>query len=534
MLSETNNMTDIARPVARILWADDEIDMLRPHIIFLEAKGYRVTPVSSGNDALHHVTEGKFRFDMIFLDENMPGLSGLETLERIKDIAPHIPVVLITKTEDEYIMDLAVGSRISDYLIKPVNPNQILLSVKKVLHSDRLIIENDTKRSRNRYISLSDRIDNATTVSEWHEIYRQLVRDSIKLDSSRSDTAAINDTLIEQANDAFFKFVKNNYLSWIKERDNGESSIVMSPDILDYAIMPLIRQELRPVLLLLDNLTLDQWIVAKSLFTESYDIATESLYTAILPTSTQYCRNAILSGLMPEDIALRFPSLWIDETSNEGKNLSEEQLLHDWTTRRRLHGCTFSYHRTTDSVSLRNLAQRLHGNTANSDTFTVIIVNFTDILAHSVSDNPMLRELTPNDSAFRSIFLSWLNHSALRDLLHDFATSRRPVIITTDHGSVKVATPVKISAEANTTSALRYKLGRNISAPDRQVFYMRPSEAGLPAPTIASTFVVAGRRDFMLYPNNFNHYARTFAGTYQHGGISMQEMILPLVTLIPK
>ncbi|MDE6542499.1 MAG: PglZ domain-containing protein [Muribaculaceae bacterium] len=522
---------NIVRPSARIIWADDEIDLLKPHILFLKARGYQVTPVTSGADTLDAVSTHPGQFDIVFLDENMPGLSGLDTIDRLKSVAPHIPVVLITKNEDEHIMDLALGNRIADYLIKPVNPNQILLSLKKVLQSDRLIVDNDTRRTRERYTALTAAIDAAGSIAEWHDIYRRLTADAVDLAAHPSDTAAINLSLIDTANEAFFRFVTGNYISWIASRGSGRAPI-MSPDVLDTAILPLLRQGRKPVLLLLDNFTLDQWIIAKPLFTREFHLASDALCTAILPTSTQYCRNAIMSGLLPADIATRFPALWVSEESSQGKNLHEETLLRDWIDRRHLSGCTLAFFRTARSASLRAVARDWH---ANSATLTVITVSFTDMLAHSIADNAMMRELAPSDSAYRSLLLSWLSHSPLNQLLSAIAASGRPLVVTTDHGSIKVANPVKVSARSDASAALRYKFGRNISAPSRHAFQLsRPSSAGLPSPALASSCIIAGRRDFFLYPNDFNTYARTFAGSYQHGGISMQEMILPLVTLLPK
>ncbi len=522
---------NIAQPLARVIWADDEIDLLKPHILFLTARGYQVTPVTSGSDAIEAVTRRPGQFDIVFLDENMPGLSGLDTLDRLKSVAPHIPVVLITKNEDEHIMDLALGNRIADYLIKPVNPNQILLSLKKVLQSDRLIVDNDTRRTRERYTTLTAAIDEAVSITEWHDIYRRLTAAAVDLGPGHSDTAAIHLSLIDTANEAFFRFVSRNYISWITSRPSSQAP-VMSPDVLDTAILPLLRQDQKPVLLLLDNFTLDQWIIAQPLFTREFHIASDSLYTAILPTSTQYCRNAVMSGLLPADIATRFPSLWVSEESSQGKNLHEEALLRDWIDRRRISGCTLACFPTTDSASLHAAVRNWHSCSA---TLTVITVSFTDMLAHSIADNPMMRELAPSDSAYRSLLLSWLSHSPLNQLLSAIAASRRPLVVTTDHGSIKVTNPVKVSARSDATSALRYKFGRDISAPSRHALTLsHPSGAGIPAPALASSCIIAGKRDFFLYPNDFNTYARTFAGSYQHGGISMQEMILPLVTLLPK
>lgn len=524
---------DTTQPLAEILWADDEIDLLRPHILFLSAKGYRVTPVRSGNDAITAITAGSPRFDLVFLDENMPGLSELDTLDKIKALTPNTPIALITKSDDEQIMDIAVGNRIADYLIKPVNPSQILLSIKKVLHSDRLITETDSRRSREHYLSLNGSIDKANSIKDWQKIYRILAESSVSLDSTQSDTATIFNSIIDRANNAFFRFVRHNYGHWISARESGDNPI-MSPDVLDRTVLPLIRQEKRPVFLLLDNLTLSQWIIAKSIFTSRFNISDETLYTAILPTSTQYCRNAILSGLMPLDIASRFPELWVNEKSSSGKNLAEETMLRDWADRRQLKDRTISYIHTTDTASIRLLSRSFRETAASTDDLTVIIVNFTDMLSHSVTDNPILREIAPDDAAFRSIFLSWLSHSPLRKLIENIADARRPIVVTTDHGSIKVTNPVRISAGRDSTSAMRYKIGRNISFPPKQTFEMqRPHQFRIPA-GISSSCVIAGRRDFLLYPNDFNRYAGMYAGTYQHGGISMQEMILPLVTLVPK
>lgn len=510
-----------------ILWADDEIDLLKPHIMFLRAKGYDVVTVNNGADALDLVS--KQHFNLIILDENMPGITGLETLARINLIAPNIPVIMITKSEEENIMDQAVGNKIADYLIKPVNPNQILLSIKKNLHSGQLVSEHTAGGYRQDFSNISALINNASTLTDWQNLYRTLTHWEIELSDADTGMAELLDMQKIEANAAFCKFVRKNYEDWVLP--DSPSHPLMSPDVFKRVVFPELDKGQKLFFILIDNFRFDQWRTIRPLLNDFFTI-NEDLYTSILPTATQYARNAIFSGLMPVDIARMFPDLWVDEDEPEGKNLNESPLIATQFERFR-RKCRFSYNKINDSAAgeklLRDFSQ-LEENDLN-----VIVFNFIDMLSHARTESRMIRELAANNAAYRSITESWFRHSPALEFFRKIAERGHKIILTTDHGTIRVDNPVRVVGEKNTNTNLRYKLGRNLSYPQRRVYEIKkPDRFGLPSPTVATTYIFATNRDFFAYPNNYNYYAQYYTGTFQHGGISMEEMLIPLVTLTAK
>ena len=512
-----------------ILWADDEIDLLKPHIMFLKAKGYDLSTCCSGADALAMAEETPF--DLIILDENMPGLSGLETLQRIKLAAPHIPVIMITKSEEENIMDQAVGSKIADYLIKPVNPSQILSSIKKHLHSSRLESENSAAAYRRDFQRLSSLINSASTLEEWKELYRALVRWEIRLAEADSSMDELLNMQRAEAEGLFARFVAHNYESWLAMPLSSPERPLLSPDIFRRRIFPMLDASEKTFFILIDNFRLDQWEAVKPLLADTFAMR-EELYCSILPTATQYARNAIFSGLMPIDIAKSFPALWVDEDSEEGKNLNESPLIATQFDRFR-RKCRFSYSKLNDSAGCEKLLRDL-SNLLDND-LNVVVINFIDMLSHARTESRMIRELASNDAAYRSITESWFRHSPALELFRAIAAKGWKIVLTTDHGTIRVDRPLKVIGDRNTNTALRYKLGKSLDYPRKEVYEVKhPSQLGLPSPNVSSTYIFATGRDFFAYPNNYNHYVQYYTGTFQHGGISMQEMLVPLITLTPK
>ena len=507
-----------------LLWVDDEIEMLRAHIIFLEKKGYDVTTVNNGNDAIEECR--KRNFDLVLLDEMMPGITGLETLQQIKEISPSTPIVMVTKSEEENIMDQAIGQKIADYLIKPVNPSQILLALKKNIHKKQIVTEVTQTGYRKEFQDIAMRIMDCSTLDDWKDIYRRLVRWELELSSADSDMTEMLQMQKEDANNSFAKFVRKNYLSWVAPGSTQRP--LMSPDIFKKCVFPAVNNGEKVFLIVIDNFRYDQWRTLAQDIGEMFDV-NEDMYMSILPTATQYARNAIFSGLMPEQIERMFPDLWVDEDEEEGKNINEEPLVRTQIERYRRHD-TFSYHKINDSVGAERLIERL-GELKKND-INVVVVNFIDMLSHARTESKMVRELANNESAYRSITLSWFRHSVVGELLKALAQTDCTVIITTDHGSIRASKPIKIIGDRNTNTNLRYKLGKNLNCQSKEVFVVKnPHDAQLPAPNLSTSYVFATGNSFLAYPNNYNYYVSYYKDTFQHGGISMEEMLIPLVTL---
>lgn len=511
---------------ARLLWVDDEIDMLRPHILFLEKKDYEVMTATNGPDAIDLCRENDF--DLILLDENMPGLSGLETLLQLKEIVPTVPVVMVTKNEEEDIMDQAIGSKIADYLIKPVNPKQILLTLKKNIHQREIVQEVTQSGYRQDFSRIGMQLSENLNAEEWKELYKRLVHWELELSEADSPMDDMLRMQKEEANLAFAKFVRKNYEGWI---NNPEERPTMSHDIFKKCVFPRLSAGRKVFLLVLDNFRFDQWRVLSKELAEDFDIA-EDLYYTILPTSTQYARNAIFAGLMPLQIKQMYPDCWVEEDEDEGKNLNEEALIRYQLQRFRRRE-SFTYHKINDSLAVDHLLGQFSQLT--STPLNVLVINFIDILSHARTESRMVRELAGSESAYRSITLSWFRHTPIRELFHRLSELDYDIVITTDHGSIRVDQPTKVVGDKNVNTNLRYKLGKNLSYNAKEVFEVRnPKDIMLPQPNLSTAYIFATGNRFFAYPNNYNYYVQYYKNTFQHGGVSMEEMIVPLVTLRSK
>lgn len=514
------------KKTSRIIWVDDEIELLKPHILFLESKGYLVTPCVSGTDAIKLLE--KESFDLMFLDEQMPGLGGIETLEKVAQQCPTLPVVMVTKSEEEQLMNEAIGRHIADYLIKPVNPNQLFLSVKKILERKTIVAGRTIQDYYRFFRELSTQISESLTIDEWMQLYRELSEWRIEIEERHPELTSIFDGQREEAERLFAKSIIRNYKQWIA---HPEERPTLSPDVFKKHVFPLLDKGEKVFFVLIDNFRWDQWLSIKKLLTDLYTIQ-EGMYMSILPTATQYARNAIFSGLMPDRIAQMFPDLWVDEESEEGKNINEEPLISTLLERYRRKD-TFSYHKVYETAFGERLLNSMHN--LERYNLNVIVLNFVDMLSHARTESKMIRELAQTPAAYRSLTQSWFKHSTTLSLFQSMAEMGYTVILTTDHGTIDVKKPVKIIGDKNISTNLRYKLGRNLSYNPEDVYAIEdPVSIGLPKGSILEKFVFCYENNFFVYPNNYNHYVKYYKNTFQHGGISMEEMLIPLITMYPK
>ena len=514
----------------KILWADDEIELLRPHIMFLEQKGYDVETANNGSDAVEMVKND--HFDIVFLDEQMPGISGVETLEMIKSEFPNLPVVMITKSEEERIMEDAIGSNIADYLIKPVNPNQILLSLKRNLENKKLVDEKSTSKYQQEFRRIGMDLNNNLDFDEWVGVYKNITRWEIELQKSTDE--GIKEVLFlqkQEANNQFSRYVEKNYYNWVSGR--GDRKPVMSHTVVRDKILPRLSNDDKPLFfILIDNLRYDQWKSIQPLIETYFRVEDDDVYYSILPTTTQYARNAIFAGLMPLEIRRYYPKYWLDEEEEGTKNQFEGELLGE-QLRRYGKNIKYSYNKVLNLAAGKKLFEQMSNLMQNK--LNVIVYNFVDMLSHARTEMDIIRELADDEVAYRSLMVSWFEHSSLFDMMRFISQKGCDAVVTTDHGSIWVKNPVKILGDKAVNTNLRYKYGKSLKYNAKDVFEVKePEKIFLPRINVSTSYVFARSNDFFAYPNNYNYYVNYYRNTFQHGGISMNEMMIPVAYLKAK
>lgn len=515
----------------KILWVDDEIELLRPHILFLEERGYSMTPATNAADALSLVQ--KEAFDLVLLDEQMPGMDGLTALQEIKEIQPFLPVVMVTKSEEESLMEEAIGARIDDYLTKPVNPSQILLICKKLLESKQITGERFSRNYAAEFNAISRQLLGPMEWEDWVSIYTRLCEWDVELDQHPG--LGLRQTLQDQrraCNIEFSKFVEAHYANWV--HSEAESRPLLSVDVVRKFLLPVLADHRKTAFVIIDNLRLDQWLVIEPLLYEIFSIQ-KHFYSAILPTATPYARNAIFAGLFPSEIEAEHPELWQDADDNETSlNRYERQLLEHLLER---EGIVLKpglkYVKILDAAEARATEKQI-GALAELPLLA-LVVNFVDILAHSRSDSEVLREMTPDEAAYRSLTRSWFEHSFLFRILKALAARGNMVVLTSDHGSIRGMRGAKVIGDRETSTNLRYKYGRNLKCDRKYAILVKdPADFNLPRCRFNTNYLIAREDYYFVYPTNYHYYLNYYKDSLQHGGVSMEEMLLPVVIMEPK
>ncbi|MCL5267888.1 MAG: PglZ domain-containing protein [Bacteroidetes bacterium] len=517
----------------KILWVDDEIELLKPHVIFLEDKGFQVDTATNGQDAIELVKQNFHyeNYDLILLDEMMAGMGGLSTLEVIKGIAPEIPVVMITKNEAESLMEEAIGQKISDYLTKPVNPSQILLTAKKIMDGHRIAGERVSKDYVSDFREISSRLESNLDYPDWIDIHQKLTYWELQVDEHPE--TGLKEPLTDQrraANAAFGKYIDGVYREWVGKKTDRPK---LSHEVFETYVMPRMTSQKPVVLIVIDCMRLDQWLIMEE-FLRDYYAVSKDFYYSILPTATPYSRNAIFSGMLPLEMEKRFPEIWDKGNSDDdsSRNRFEKELLTDLLQRKRLR-IDPKYIKIIDPDFGKNVVSNVPSFARSP--LTAIVVNFVDILAHSRSDSDILKEIAPDESAYRSLTRSWFQHSYLLDLFAALAQTDATVIVTTDHGSVRSLRGSKVLGDREASTNLRYKFGRNLKCDNRQaIFVKNPEEFMLPRRGVTINYIIAKEDFYFVYPTDYHKYLEQYHDSFQHGGISLEEMILPVVYLEPR
>ncbi len=513
----------------KVLWADDEIDILKPHILFLQSKGYDIATAVSGDEAIDILRQDK-NINAVLLDENMPGLSGLDTLQKIKQFNTAVPVIMITKSEEEHIMEGAIGRQIADYLIKPINPNQILLSLKKVLDNKKIITESTNTLYRQEFMQISQSIQMANDWQAWIDVYKKIVFWDMRMDTS--EDKSMNEVLFNQkqeANNEFAKFIEKNYFKWVQAK--SANTPTMSHTLIKNKFIQKVGNSTM-FLIVIDNLRYDQWKIIEPMLSTYYTVESEDVYYSILPTTTQYARNALFSGLMPSEIEKLFPQWWSNDEDEGGKNLYEEQFFQT-QLKRFGKDIRFSFNKITNNHAAKKLLENLSGLFQNP--LNIIVYNFVDMLSHARTEMEIIKELAQDEPAYRSITKSWFTHSPLLEVIKILGEKKIPIVITTDHGSVLVKTPIKVIGDKNVNTNLRYKQGKALDYNTKEIVeYKNPGEINLPKLHPSSQYIFAKEYGFFVYPNNYGHFVNYYKNTFQHGGISMEEILIPFVVLQPR
>ena len=510
-----------------LLWVDDEVELLQPHVLFLEKKGYELDTCHNGIDAITLVKENNY--DLVLLDENMPGMSGIEVLELIKENKPSLPVVMVTKSEQENIMEMAIGSKITDYLIKPVNPNQILISLKKILESTKFVTEKTIDSYRKSFQELNTKILNASSVLEWKKIYKKILYWELELDEINSpELHEIFSFQKNESNNGFSKFIQNNYHNLIADVKDE----ILSNTAFKRLVVPKIIKNKRTLLILIDNLRYDQYKVILPKILTHFKLIEEISYLSILPTTTQYSRNSFFSGMLPLEMFKKHPEWWKNDNETGGKNLFEKDFLENQIKNLNIDIKTSYYkiNRPEQSQTFFNFL-----NNENIYDLSVLVYNFVDMISHSKTEMEVIKELASTDKAYRSLTKSWFVNSSLYKIIKLASEKDYNLIITTDHGTINVETPSKIIADRDSSSNIRYKTGRRLKSDDKNVYMEnQPDIIGLPSINMSSSYVFAKSNQYLVYPSNYNHFVKYYKNTYQHGGISLQEMCIPFSFFSPK
>ena len=515
-------------PKKQILWVDDEIDLLRSHILYLGERGYEVTKATNGLDALELIR--KEQFDLALIDEMMPVMNGLELLRRLKELRPELPAVMVTKNEAEELMEQAIGAHIDGYLTKPVNPSQVLSVLKGIIDKRKISEDQLSRRWAEGFAELSRLIDEDLDAGGWQNLHNRICAWELELDGWGD--VELREMLRQvrlEADRRFARWIEKIYPLWIESPP--ESRPLLSMSVVDKWLLPLLNDKKPVLFLVIDCLRLDQWLVLEPLLAEHFEIERKH-YFSILPSATPYSRNAIFSGFLPVEIEQLHPDLWSRGDEDEASsNRFERQFLEELLERRGVKlQREMRYIKVLEQEEAAEFERRVRDYLHTP--LTAMVYNFVDILLHTRQSVEVLKEMLPDEAAFRSVTAAWFKHSSLFRIIQAYGEIGGTVLITSDHGSIIGRRGTKVIGDRQTSTSLRYKHGRNLKCDNRHAIRIKePVKWGLPQRGVNTEYLLSKEDYFFVYPTNYHKYLEIYRGSFQHGGISLDEMVLPVVTL---
>jgi len=517
------------RPPRSVLWIDDEADLLESHRIFLREKGFEVDAATNADDAVEMLRRRPY--GIVLLDEQMPGKRGLEAYHEIRELDPLLPIVMVTKSEEDATLREAIGVDVRDYLVKPINPRQVLTVITRVLEGPRIRQQHIARSFVDRFRAMELERERTLDWRGWVARYAEMVDWDIQLAQAREQSLydALQ-ALYPDLRREFAAYMKTAYPAWLRDLEGDRPPL--SIDVVGEFLLPVLERSRGVVFVVIDCLRLDQWRVLQPLVAPLFDVELTHHFS-VLPTATPYSRNALFSGLFPGEIAARFPDWWGDR-DDESLNAHEKALLEAQLRELKVPA-PVRYEKISSAHDAAELERRLGGAIANEGV-SAFVFNFVDLLTHGRSESAILYQVAKDEIALRQITRQWFERSLLFALLKEAARRGVPVLVTSDHGSIHCQTPATVYAKRDATANLRYKFGEDLRAEraEHALLFSNADDLRLPRRGLGANTLLAVGDTFFVYPTKLREYQTRYRGSFLHGGVTPEEVILPVALLTPR